>query len=251
MKKVIDVSKWQGDLTLEFFKKAKVEGVDGVICRAGYGKEYTQVDKTFKNNVTRAHEAGLEVGAYWFSYATDLKAAEREAEVFASTIADYSFELPLYFDQENSAQVMSVSNDTRTSIANRFYDEMKIYRPDDVIGYYSNKNFIENYIDYKRLKYDSLWVAQYASKCTLKIPYDAWQYTSTATVAGVKLDCSYFYDDATDKVVTTGKYDNCNVRILANNKTTYLNAASVLFDMGVPLYTFLSPGDISTLRKKF
>lgn len=64
--KGIDVSTWQGNID---FSKVKAAGIDFVIIRAGYGREISQKDKYFEQNYKNAKAAGLNVGAYWYSYA--------------------------------------------------------------------------------------------------------------------------------------------------------------------------------------
>ena len=65
--KGIDVSVHNGNID---FQKVKAAGYDFVILRAGYGREITQKDSTFEKNYKNAKAAGLQVGAYWYSYAT-------------------------------------------------------------------------------------------------------------------------------------------------------------------------------------
>lgn len=72
--KGIDVAKYQGNID---FNKVKAAGYTFVIIQAGYGKYSTQVDPYFEDNYRRAKAAGLNVGAYWFGYATTVADAKK------------------------------------------------------------------------------------------------------------------------------------------------------------------------------
>ena len=75
----IDVSKWNGGID---FNKVKSAGVNFVIIRAGFG--VNGIDRLFKANYTAAKEAGLKIGAYWYSYAKTAAEAEQEVAVCLS-----------------------------------------------------------------------------------------------------------------------------------------------------------------------
>lgn len=62
----IDVSEWQGHVD---FNAVKASGVKFVLIRAGYGRSASQEDRYFAEHYTQAKAAGLQVGAYWYSYA--------------------------------------------------------------------------------------------------------------------------------------------------------------------------------------
>lgn len=76
----IDVSKYQGTID---WKKVKADGIDFVFVRAGYrGYETGKIviDTKFVENVKGAHDAGLEVGVYFFSQAINAAEGKAEAE---------------------------------------------------------------------------------------------------------------------------------------------------------------------------
>ena len=97
MIKGIDVSSWQGNID---FGKVKASGIDFVIIRAGYGREVSQIDKCFVQNYNAAKVAGLDVGAYWYSYADSAEDAVKEAKACMEVIKGKKFEYPIYFDLE-------------------------------------------------------------------------------------------------------------------------------------------------------
>lgn len=72
--KGIDVSQYQGNID---FAKVKAAGVMFAIIRAGFGKYTSQKDPYFEQNYKNAKAAGLDVGVYWYSYATSTADADR------------------------------------------------------------------------------------------------------------------------------------------------------------------------------
>ena len=89
MVKVIDVSKHNGAID---FNKVKAYGISGVIIRAGYGKVISQKDSMFETYYTNAKKAGLNVGAYWYSYAKSaLEAGAKPYFSNLSSLAGFHF----------------------------------------------------------------------------------------------------------------------------------------------------------------
>ena len=101
MIKGIDVSSWQGIVD---YKKVKAGDIDFVIIRAGFGRETSQKDNCFEQNYSAAKAAGLDVGAYWYSYADSAEDAVREAKACMEVIKGKKFEYPIYFDLEEQSQ---------------------------------------------------------------------------------------------------------------------------------------------------
>ena len=62
----LDLSVHNGNLD---FNAIKAAGNDFVILRAGYGSAISQKDTRFEEYYKKAREAGLKIGAYWYSYA--------------------------------------------------------------------------------------------------------------------------------------------------------------------------------------
>ena len=85
----IDVSHWQRTVD---FEKVKSAGYTFVMLNAGYGRYAKQKDESFERNYTAAKKAGLDVGAYWYSYALTETEALEEAKTFVSCIKGKKFE---------------------------------------------------------------------------------------------------------------------------------------------------------------
>ena len=69
-----DLSKFNRNVDM---KLAKKNGMDFVILKAGSG--YSGEDPKFQQNYNNAKAAGLNVGAYWYSYAVNVEEAKEEA----------------------------------------------------------------------------------------------------------------------------------------------------------------------------
>lgn len=201
--KCIDVSEWQGKID---WKKVKAAGIDCAVLRAGFGRESSQIDAEFETNYKNAKAAGIKLGAYWYSYAVDVADAKKEAQACISVIKSKSFELPVFYDMEDSSQT-SFGKAILTKMAKAFMAELLSagYR----VGVYANANWFENYLDYKAL-YGTyyIWLAQYNSVAEFKC--DMWQYTSKGAVNGVSgnVDMNLIYSDKLIKATAEEAEEN-------------------------------------------
>lgn len=199
---VIDISKHNGAID---FNKVKAAGVEGVIIRAGYGKVSSQKDPNFETNYKKATEAGLHVGAYWYSYAaTDFEAVQ-EAVCFADAIKGKRFDLPVYLDIEEQA-----SQKNAPQIVGAFCSYMESLGY--FVGVYASKSYIETYLKGAEKPY-TVWVAQWGvNACTYPGTVDMWQYSSTGTVDGISgnVDLDYCYKDFPTIIHKAGKNGYCS-----------------------------------------
>ena len=188
--KGIDVSEHQGHI--DWAKVAK-DGVQFAVIRAGYGRELSQKDDYFEQNYTAAKKAGIQVGAYWYSYADSVKRAEEEAKTCLKVQEGKKFDLPIFFDQEYEKSILALSSKTRTDIILKFLEI--IQAAGRKCGLYSSTNFITTKLQASRLRQYPLWIAEYGSKLHYPGTVWAWQYTSTGRVSGIKghVDCNHGY----------------------------------------------------------
>lgn len=196
-KKYIDVSNHQGTINWE---SVKASGIDGVMIRAGYGKN--NIDKQFVRNITECNRLGIPCGVFWFSYAYSTAMAKKEAEYCLAAIKDYKVELPVCFDFEYKSveyaagKGITITGTMATAFVHAFCSVI------EEAGYYamnySGKDFLANYFDATTLRYD-LWMPLYKKNPDLtKKPRDEvgiWQYSSTGSVDGISvavdMDVSY------------------------------------------------------------
>lgn len=200
----IDVSEHQGEID---FNAVKSDGVDFVIIRAGYGIGH--VDKKFYTNYTNAKAAGLDVGAYWYSYATDDDFCRQEAQSFIDTVKGCKFEFPLYFDIEEQKQIVQ-GQEFCSSLIQTFCDYLE--KNGYFSGFYSYLGMINSVVnDYIKSRY-TCWVAQWSNNCSYVGDYGLWQYSATGNIDGIQtdVDCNYCYvnyPELIKKLQLNGFYD--------------------------------------------
>ena len=151
----LDVSSWQGS-NLDF-KKIKNAGYDFVILRAGTTKGK---DTLFETYYTKARAAGLDIGAYYYSYATDTGTAARDAEDMLTYISGKTFEYPIYFDYEDASQ-QSLSSNTSKQICLTFMD--KLAEEGYLVGIYTGSYFSTLLPMSEICKRYEFWVAHYVA----------------------------------------------------------------------------------------
>jgi GH25 family lysozyme M1 (1,4-beta-N-acetylmuramidase) len=215
----IDVSYCQTGVD---YNKVKNSGIDAVIIRAGFGKETYQKDSEFETHYKNAKKAGLAVGVYWYSYAYSVAEAKQEANVCLACIKGKTLELPVYYDLEESGQTR-LGMSALTNIAIAFCDAIKAsgYRA----GVYSNLNWLNNYLDYEKLrnKY-SIWLAQWSSSPSKAC--DIWQNADNGRINGINgnVDTDVIINNNIIKKSSTGdeeemiKYGSHNTATLAFKK---------------------------------
>lgn len=126
----IDISKHNGKID---FKKVKEAGFEFAFIRIayrGYGKAGNlKEDEMCKQNLKKANEAGLKIGAYVFSQATNEKESVEEASFAVDLLKDYSIDLPLVYDPEtikgDAARTDNVTGEQFTKNAIAFCEEIK------------------------------------------------------------------------------------------------------------------------------
>lgn len=190
--KCIDVSEWNGDIN---FSKVKNAGITCVILRAGYGKDPNQEDNEFQKYYKQAKAAGLNVGAYWYSYATSVDAAKAEVKNCMKTIGGKEFDLPVFLDVEEYRQAV-LPRRTLTNIISTFCEGMNANAFDS--GLYSAKSMLMDsaYPDELSNKY-LIWLAiPNTSYSDLPSYVDIHQYSWNGKVDGIRgdVDLNYIYN---------------------------------------------------------
>lgn len=182
--KYIDISVHNGNI--DFAKLAKE--VDGVIIRAGYGRN--NIDKLFHTNAKGCRDNGIHFGVYWFSYALTAEDARQEALYCLEAIKPYKVELPVCFDLEYDTR--RYANQQGVNITRALASEMvkAFCETVEAAGYfamnYANEDYCKNYFTAEVLQRFALWYARYTDNVTGQ-PRSCgiWQHTSKGTVAGI------------------------------------------------------------------
>ena len=226
MIKGIDVSSWQGVVD---YRKVKAGGIDFVIIRAGFGREVSQKDNCFEQNYSAAKAAGLDVGAYWYSYADSAEDAVREAKACMEVIKGKKFEYPIYFDLEEQSQFAKGKNFCFCdSVIKAFCGELE--KNGYLAGLYCSTYYLNNFVSNNVAGKYPLWVAQYNYRCTYTAnKYGIWQYSSEGRVNGISdnVDMDYCYTDY-PTIVKNGGYNGYKKPVTAEKKTVTQLAKEVI-----------------------
>ena len=193
--KGMDISAWQGKISVDNFRKAKDSGIKYVILRVGYTGSSTKkptIDRTFENNYKNAVAAGLPVGIYFYSLATTIALAKAEAKFVIKSLEGKKITYPVYIDVEDNATQGKVSKSTLATVCNTFCSTVAAagYKP----GVYASISWFNSRIGNITVPHTK-WVAQYYNKCEYKGNYDMWQYSSSEKVPGIadKVDVNWCY----------------------------------------------------------
>jgi GH25 family lysozyme M1 (1,4-beta-N-acetylmuramidase) len=184
---VIDVSEFQGDIDWQAVADA---GIKMAIIRAGYrgysaGGVYE--DSRFKENAQAALDAGLQVGAYFFSQAVTPAEAAQEAEAVIEAIGDLNVAGPVVFDWEamdaEDSRTADVSGDVVTDCAVTFCREVAAAGLDPWVYMGMEAGYLV--YDLTQLTDYKIWFAQYSSAPDFYYAFHMWQYTDSGTVPGI------------------------------------------------------------------
>ena len=186
--KGIDVSQHQGSIDWE---QVAASGVDFAMIRAGYrgyGSGVLVTDERFEENITGALNAGLPVGAYFFTQAVTVEEAEEEASYITQLLSPYDITYPVVIDVEkpdsDDARANSLSQEERTAIVCAFC------RAIEGAGYtpmiYGNTQSLFGMLDIEQISEYEIWHAFYNDYAYYPFQLRMWQYTAGATVPGVE-----------------------------------------------------------------
>lgn len=195
----IDVSVFQGDID---WNAVKNDGIDFVMLRVGYRGYGTKgiigEDANFKKNYEGAKEAGLKVGAYFFSQALNEKEAAEEANFVLDTVKDYPLDYPIAFDWEfvrnDEARTNGMSSESITTCAKSFCEVIAQagYTP---LIYFNRETGYFSY-DLTLVKDIGFWLAEYYDTPSFYYNYKMWQYSESGSVDGIngEVDMNIFID---------------------------------------------------------
>ena len=181
--------------TVTDWNAVKADGIDFVMLRLGYRGYGTEgklaKDKSFRANYNAAKEAGLLVGAYFFSQAITEEEAVEEAILSAQQLEGCQLDFPVAFDweiiyQDNEARTNNVPCETLTDAVLAYCQNMQSFGYQTM--WYQNKRTTLFKIDTPRLTDIPFWLAEYGDGPTFIYDYDMWQYSCTGKVAGIEGD---------------------------------------------------------------
>ena len=182
----IDVSAFQGKID---WKKVKASGIDFAMIRLGYrGYESGKLveDEYAKANLKGAAEAGLRVGAYFFSQALNIKETDQEIQFMLGVLGDTKLDMPIVLDWEipaNTARTRNMDRQTLTDIQRHFCGQMRDqgYQPMIYFNWHQSEHL---YVLHDLEEYP-FWLALYQDRMTYPWKIEMWQYTDQGRVPGI------------------------------------------------------------------
>ena len=177
----VDLSHHNGEVNFEALKEA---GISFVILRLGTSRT---PDEMFETYYEGARAAGLDIGAYLYTYADSIEAAHADAAWVIERLQGKTFEYPIFFDIEDEA-LSILDSALLTEISLTFCEDLVEagYYP----GVYTNKRWMADHLDIERIRktYDiwlASWIVTGENISDYSDDYAMWQYTATGEVEGV------------------------------------------------------------------
>ena len=183
----IDVSRYQGAID---WAQVAAAGYNGAMLKTvstnhkiSKRADGLYIDPTFETNYRNAKAAGLDVGVYYYTYATSEAMADAELALVRQAVYGKELTLPVAVDvEENKLKPMSTLD--LTNLAAYALEQV------EKMGFYAQLYTYTGYsyeLDMQRLagRWD-VWLADYTGK-TPKVDYiyHAHQHTSKGSVPGI------------------------------------------------------------------
>lgn len=182
----VDVSAFQGDIQ---WSRVKASGIDFAMIRLGYrGYESGKLvkDEYAEANLEGALDAGLKIGAYFFSQALTINEVDQEIEFMLEILGERYLEMPIVLDWEipaDTARTKDMDARTLTDLQRHFCGVMrdKGYKPMVYFNWHQSEHlyYLSELEDYP------FWLALYQDRMTYPWQVDMWQYSCTGTVPGI------------------------------------------------------------------
>ena len=202
MKKVIDISQWQGCISSATWDEIK-KSVDGVIIRLGYrgyGNGALKQDTEFTNNLNACKLRGIPYGFYFFTQAINAAEAQEEVGMICKVTDIKAAELGVWCDSETSNDGKGrgdvLTREQRT-IANKAFIDCVNARGGHG-GLYCGYYWLRDNLVSEQFKQYPFWLACYLSKPLYSGDnLYLWQFTSlngfNIKGFGKSLDCNWQY----------------------------------------------------------
>ena len=187
----LDVSRYQGKITLDGWRKVKAAGYKGAMLKTvstnhklSKRADGLYIDPTFEANYRNAKAAGLDVGVYYYTYATSEAMADAELALVRQAVYGKELTMPLAVDvEENSIKQLSTLDLTNlTAYALEQVEKMGFYAQLYTYTHYSNME-----LDMGRLanRWD-VWLSDTTGHTpAVGYHYNAHQHTSKGSVPGI------------------------------------------------------------------
>lgn len=195
------VNGWEGDPPYRFVDVSRYQGlIDWAqVAAAGYKGAMLKtvstnyklskradglyIDPTFETNYRNARAAGLDVGVYYYTYATSEAMADAELALLRQAVYGKEFSLPICVDVEEN-KLKKLSTLDLSNLAAYALEQV------EKMGFYAQLYTYTGYkyeLDMARLssRWD-VWLADYTGKAPkVSFKYNAHQHTSKGSVPGI------------------------------------------------------------------
>ena len=188
----IDVSRYQGKITLDGWLKVKEAGYKGVMLKTvstnrklSKRADGLYIDHTFENNYKNAKAAGLDVGVYYYTYATSEAMADAELSLLRQALRGKELTLPVAVDVEDNrlGNLDKQSLTDLTAYALHEVEQMGFYAQ---LYTYTSFAKAHLYVGGAALQPYDVWLADYTGKTpNVTFNYNAHQHTSKGSVPGI------------------------------------------------------------------
>lgn len=193
----IDVSSHQGSIDWQTVADSGVKFAFVRLGYRGYDSGTLQNDIYVDLNLKGARQAGIAVGAYFFSQAVTVEEAKEEAQFALKILGDFSLDLPLVYDWEyvsDTARTANVDKKTLTDCTLAFCSEVEkaSYRP---MVYFNSAQV--KMLDMEQVEKYPWWLAKYDMAQEFPCRADLWQYTNQGEIPGIsgKVDIDLMFTD--------------------------------------------------------
>lgn len=188
------------------FIKLKDAGIDFVMLRVGvrgYESGIITFDEYYADNISRATQAGLEVGLYFRSSAVTPEEAAEEATALIAAMGDYNVKYPLAIDAgfvlNDTSRIEMLSKTEKTSVLRAFVDTVKASGHNCALR--ADKEFLIKEIDLSKFSDIDIWLDNPGDLPDYPYAMTMWEYTDSATLDGINglTDITISFIDYTQK----------------------------------------------------
>lgn len=185
----IDVSRYQGAID---WAQVAAAGYKGAMLKTvstnhklSKRADGLYIDPTFETNYRNAKAAGLDVGVYYYTYATSKAMADAELSLLADALRGKTLEMPVAVDvEDNKFRVLGKQALTDlTAYALKKVEDMGFYAQ-----LYTYTSFAKTrlYMGGAALSPYDVWLADYTGKApAVTFAYNTHQHTSKGSVPGI------------------------------------------------------------------
>lgn len=185
----IDVSRYQGEID---WAQVAAVGYKGAMLKTvstnhklSKRSDGLYIDPTFETNYRNAKASGLDVGVYYYTYATSEAMADAELALLRQAVYGKELTLPVAVDVEDN-RLTSLDKQSLTDLTAYALHEV------EQMGFYAQlytyTSFAKAhlYVDGAALQPYDVWLADYTGKTPdVTFNYNAHQHTSKGAVPGI------------------------------------------------------------------